>query len=91
MSEKLLKASEVAERLCVREDKVYELIASGRVVNGRTVKLPAVNLGTTGRATWRFNAVDVEQFIQAVRVNEQLALPAPSRGVPLELTRDWLA
>jgi hypothetical protein len=88
MKEMLIEVPKVAEILGVDADKVYQYIHTGRALkNGVTIKLPAINLGTERRATWRFYPSDVDRFLHALRVNE---LSSEKRPEPVKTSRRWI-
>jgi hypothetical protein len=84
----ILTSEQVAAMLQVSTDKVYGYIATGiNLPTGENVKLAAHNIGSTRRATWRFEQADVVDFMAATRTQQprQERRADPVRGI-----RPWI-
>ena len=65
MTTPMLTVADVAKRLAISTDTVYDLAATGRLVGSR--------IGVNG-GVWRFNEADVTDYVKA-------AQPIPAAGV----------
>jgi hypothetical protein len=82
MADELLTTRQVMARLGVKHpDKVLELV--------HAKLLPAINIGTAVRATWRYRPADVDAFLTSRRVGPLPAKPQPSKALPVPM-RDTL-